>query len=234
MKIAKLIIKGLREPIELTEEQGRKAQKIKNAEGEYATLPDDTTIDIGGKWTGERRDIRYIILESARDPYASGENQYSKEELEEFQIELEPYFMEYEDKEFNSIVEHYIDLVVDKKSKIILTAFTKERLLTIRKTYVDDLTKDNEDIKKEIQKLVKERRVGKLSKAGEYRFLRDKNAITLDEKDELKAVFAKEYTELSSKLSQYQDMVSISEFVSDKQAQDVQKAYGDVTSDMAM
>ena len=57
MITAKLFIKGIREPIELSEEQGRKADQIKRGEGEYADLNDRDTVSIGDLWTGEKRDL---------------------------------------------------------------------------------------------------------------------------------------------------------------------------------
>ncbi len=132
MITAKLYIRGVREPIELTEEQGRKADKIKKGEGEFASLGDKDTISIGDMWTGEKGDLRYIKFDKVIEPVQ--ETAFSAKEMFDFEREISPYFVKDGDDEFKRFVNLYINDIVNLESKLAWTTRTKDAILAFRKS----------------------------------------------------------------------------------------------------
>jgi hypothetical protein len=62
MKIAKLYIKGLKEPFEISEVEGNKIDLIK----QDSSLPDNHYVSVG-KWHGYKSEIRYTIWEEVAE-----------------------------------------------------------------------------------------------------------------------------------------------------------------------
>lgn len=152
MKTAKLFIRGSREPIEITYEQGVKANQIKKGEGEYSELNDKDTISIGDIWTGEKGDLRYVKFENTVDP--AQETVYTARELFLFEEELKPYFIKEGDDEYNWWVNKFVDEITDVHSRLSWSKTTKEMLLKVREdidTFPDLETwmKDGVDAQKE-------------------------------------------------------------------------------------
>lgn len=81
MKIAKLHIKGLKEPIQLTETQGQLANEyLRNKQ-----IPDDERIDVGqGKWVGTKRDMRYVTFETVTEPEKPIHERFTTDQLRKF------------------------------------------------------------------------------------------------------------------------------------------------------
>jgi len=129
MITAKLFIRGSRDPLEITEEQGKKANQIKKGEGEYAGLTDKDTISIGDIWTGEKGDLRYVKFEGSIDKV---EKVYSSKELFSFAEEIKPYCIQEGDDDFKRWVDLLVNNILDVKSKMFWNRELKNLLIGVR------------------------------------------------------------------------------------------------------
>ncbi len=196
MKIAKLFIKGMRVPLELTENQGLQAKSIK----EDGNILDSETVDIGDIWTGEKGDIRFVVFEIIAE-YKDGDK-FDNQELKEFEEELRPYFLKEEDNEFMDLVNCLVkDIVTDRKM------FCSEEMLKRIKT-IRELHLDEEGIVEKAKEIIRKGYIRTLTKKGELRFLVDKHMIKMDGNGNSFSVIQNSdnsipYNDMNQKLSEY-------------------------------
>jgi len=198
MRIAKLFIKGMRAPLELTEAQGIHAKSIK----ENIAILDSATVDIGEVWTGDKADMRYIIFETIAEYKDS--NRFSNQELRDFEEELKPYFLKEEDDEFKKLVD---DLVEDIKNakKLFYSVDTKAKILAIRELHLKE-----EDIIEKAKEIIRKGYIGTITKKGEMKYLVDKQVIKMNEDGRDFSVIQLDdktvpYNDMNNKLSEYND-----------------------------
>lgn len=201
MKTAKLFIKGMREPLNLTEQQGLQAKAFK----ENISLQDDETVEIRNIWTGDKGDIRYVVFDTS--PEYNERKKFSNNDLKEFGKELKPYLLKEDDDEFNYLVEETIKDIKSNK-QFICSQETMARIEQIRDLHLSD-----DDLLEKAKELVRVNYVGKLTKKGEMRYLVDMNVIKITEDGKDFSVIQNSdksilYNDLTNKLSEYQDYVS--------------------------
>ena len=238
MRTAKLFIRGSKEPIEITEEQGIKANQIKRGEGEFAELTDKDTISIGDVWTGERGDLRYIKFEHIAEK--AEERIYSSKEMFEFEEELQPYFIQEGDDEFEKWVNRFVEQILGTDEKLFWGEAIKNMILESRKV-VNEITEDNEKKDKTIEsaeRIVKANVVGMLSRDGEERYLEEQKVIKRYDNGSY-AVIQKldgsvPYTETSYKLTKYKEWKSRREYASGKELESYDEMSGDLADNMTM
>ena len=235
MTIAKLFIRGIREPIELTEEQGRKANQIKRGEGEFKDLGDKDTISIGDVWTGEKGDLRYVKFEKVFKK--TEETAYSSKEFFDFEKEIKSYCVKEEDDEYKSFVTLFTNEILDVNSKMFWTLTTRNSILNAREI-VSKITKDNErknKAKEEAEKIAKNRILGTFSQKGQYKYLVDQKAIVMKgngfiilQHQDGSTLFDK----LNHKIGKYLDWKSRKEYASDKEMETYAEMAGEINSEM--
>lgn len=197
MKKAKLYLKGVRTPLELTEEQGLKAKLVK----EDPTILNSTNVTLAdGLWTGEKGDIRYIMFETVVDYKDS--NNFTSYELKEFEKELESYLLTKEDAEFKDLVDGLVKDIVDNRQLFYSTEMLAE-ILAIRELHLKEA-----DIFKRAEKLILKGYVGTLTKKGELKFLEDRLLIKIHDDGKDFSVIKNSdnsipYNAMNQKLSEY-------------------------------
>jgi len=201
MKIAKLFIKGMRVPLELTENQGLQAKSIK----EDINILNSETVDIGDTWTGEKGDIRFIIFENVAE--YKDESKFSNQELRDFEEELRPYFLKETDSEFMDLVNSLVkDIIADRKM------FCSTEMLKQIKI-IRDLHLKEEDIIEKAKEMIRDKYIGTLTKTGEMRYLIDKRVIKMNDDGKDFSVIQNSdktipYNDLNNKLCEYSDYKS--------------------------
>ena len=199
MKKAKLYLKGKREPIELTEEQGLKAKAVK----EDSTILNSENVSLAdGLWTGEKGDIRYVMFEVV--PEYNKFTKFTSQELEDFEQELNPYFLKESDNEFMDLVNNLVNDIMINRKMFYSKKTTKQINL------IKDLHLKEEDIREKAKEIIHEGYVGILTRKGEERFLVDKGLIKLDpERNDFAVIQNSDksipFNDMNRKLSEYYD-----------------------------
>lgn len=235
MRKAKLFIKGSREPIEITEEQGRKADQIKRGDGEFAGLSDKDTISIGNVWTGEKGDLRYVKFDNFIEH--AEEKQYSPKELFQFEEEIKPYFIIEGDDEYNEWVEKFTKEITILDSSLFYSNSTVELLLSVRSKFKEPEA-NRDEIVKEVEKIVKSKIVGTLSGNGECRYLVDKHAIQMNEDDDFTVLRHTDgsvpYGELINKINKYKEWKARREYASGREMEKYAEMAGELVENKSI
>ena len=233
MRTAKLFVKGIREPIELTEEQGDKAKKVKDD----TSIDDSQTVSIAdGRWTGEKKDIRYIIFEEKTERVEATE--YSPKEMFDFEEELKIYCIKIGDNEYKRFVNVFVKGILDKKENLFWSSTTKNALLSARKIVmkIEKESERNDVARKEAEKIVKLRLVGILTKKGEQEYLIEQKAIRVEEGGGFVVLKHPDgsvpFSILNNKLSKYSDWKSRREYASGKEMEGYAEMSGHVVKEM--
>lgn len=196
MKRAKLIIKGLKEPIFISEQDGLHARSLVE-DSEVSPLQ----ILRVGNWSGPKSEIRYVFFENETELDEVDTRHFSDNEMEDFKEQIEPFTVQKDDEEYKSRLELFLEAVKDQKGVHMLPRM-KEAVERILEGNLSE-----EEIKKEAQKYVDDNFVGKLTIRGELRFLEQKKAIRLYENGTSHVLLNNDkkslYKELSSKLHEY-------------------------------
>jgi len=197
---ALLYIKGLNQPISLTEEEGRMAKEVRENDSKY---PPGTKVDLG-VWSGNKEDMKYVVFE--KNTYANTQKQYySYHELREFEKEIEPYFIKRGDVEYNSLVALICkDILGD--GQII---WSQKLVNIINELRAKNITSEQAQV--EAEGIVDKYFVGKLFKDGETRFFVDNKAIRVDDFGNKivlinRATGESPYTELNQKITEWREM----------------------------
>lgn len=116
MSMAKMYIRGLKEPLLITVEQAEKVNKVL----EDTTIPEESRINVAnGKWVGAKRLINYVTFET--QSFKDGEKKtFNKDDVDRWRSEVDT-FHGGKPRTKNSMLEFY-----EKKGAIRIEKFMSE------------------------------------------------------------------------------------------------------------
>lgn len=85
MSMAKMFISGLKDPIMVTDEQGRKVNKMLDD----ITIPEERRVNVGdGKWIGVKKLIKYVIFDQEDNRYSQQKRIFTADQVSKFRKEM--------------------------------------------------------------------------------------------------------------------------------------------------
>ncbi len=196
MKRAKLIIKGLREPIFISEKDGMHARSLV----EDSDI-DNTQVVRIGNWSGPKSEIRYIFFENESDLDEIDKRYFTDSEMDKFREQISHYLLRKGDKEYEEYLKYFIERVKDQRCMYLPPAM-KDAVTSLNECELSD-----EEMIKEAEKYVDDNLVGKLTKKGELEFLEKNRAIRIYSNGTYHVLVDSNkespYTKLSLKLHEY-------------------------------
>lgn len=217
MKIARVYVRAMKEPLLLDEGKGKQIQNILFDDG----IKNSDIVETEN-WVGKKEDIRGVKFglasfeelkrmenEKYGDMPEAQEKIYTDMEIIEFQKELQPYMMKKGDEDYNKIIQILFENVKGQ-SKLFWSKILTEKINALSGRHLKD-----EDIQKEIENLMDEFFVGRLTNGGEDRYLFAKKVIKLNEYKQrivLRYDNKVPFVALDNKLSAYKSYIGRKEY----------------------
>lgn len=196
MKRAKLIIKGMKEPIFVSESDGLHARSI--VEDSEISLSQVVRV---GNWSGAKSEIRYVFFEEEKDYNEIDTSNFTDIEMDEFKKQISPFTIQRGDEEYEKRVDLFIDGVKSQKGTY-MPPYMKDTVLALKEKHLQD-----DDLRIEAENYVNRNLVGKLTKKGELKFLESRKAIRVYDDGTFHILLdsnkRSSYPELSDKLYEY-------------------------------
>lgn len=168
MRAARLFIKGLKDPMELTEKEGEQINVILKDD----TVKNSQRVVVAGTPIpkGEMRYVMFYKLDEKKS-----EVQFDEKDLLDMQTQLEPYFLKREDEEYTRLYKRLVEDVQAVKEPSFYTWPVLERLKALRAKRDGNM----ESIEMQVEDIMEKHFIGHLFQSGEQRFLKDKKAIVV-------------------------------------------------------
>lgn len=204
MKTATLRIKGEREPLVVTESQGKKADQLIKDDRIAGTR----VVSIGDVWTGRKEDLRSVRF-GGNTAFSEEEEErgytFTDNEWRNFEIEIQKFLIKKDDEEYRAFVDRIMRAVLDSDQVIFATPFVKKRVEYLREKFSDEPSDQIDIIRDEVEKLADERMVGYLSVDSENKYLQSKGLIRIGDDGQVYVVPAVSslFGKYSAQIAQY-------------------------------
>lgn len=174
---AKLFIKGLKDPIIMSEEKGMVATRIiqgKEDDLQYGNLSSTSAVTLYDEqnkmlWSGIKGDMRYVEYFTDKKEIV-----VSREDLSSFGQMIEPYLVAKGNEDYNELVSKLANDIAKPKKTSVYSPAVMNKIKIIREKNLNEV-----DIKIEASKIADEHFIGMLTQKGENRFLQDRGAIRI-------------------------------------------------------